>query len=251
MFKDKVAIITGASRGIGRELAVGFAEAGAHLILAARTVKDLQVTENLVKDRNVDAISVPTDVADFSSIRNMVEKGLHHYGRIDILVNNAGIAPAVKRAERWTPEEWQSVIQVDLTGVFLCCLAVAPHMIKEGRGSIIINSSFAAQATLYGQAPYCAAKAGVVQLVRALAVEWAKYNIRVNCVGPGSFELGLGKRIHEVEGRYYKYLLRNIPMRRFGKPEELVPLFVFLASDAAGYITGQTILVDGGASIVH
>jgi len=124
-------------------------------------------------------------------------------------------------------------------------------MIKQGSGNIIVNSSMGAQVALYGQAPYSAAKAGVVQLVRALAVEWAKYNIRVNSVGPGNFDVGMGGRAQEAKGRYYKYLLENTPMGRFGKARELIPLFIFLASDAASYITGQTIYVDGGATIVH
>ena len=251
MLKGKVAIITGASRGIGRELAVGFAEAGARLILTARTVEDLQITENLAKDKNAEVIIVPTDVGDFPSVKNMVEEGVGNYGRIDILVCNAGIAPVIKGAEQWTPEEWDSVIRVDLTGVFFCCLAVAPQMIKQGGGNIIVNSSMGAQLALYGQAPYSVAKAGVVQMVRALAVEWAKYHIRVNSVGPGNFDVGMGGRAQEAKGRYYEYLLDKVPMGRFGKAEELIPLFIFLASDAASYITGQTIFVDGGATILH
>jgi len=248
LLAEKVVIVTGASRGLGRVMAVALAEEGATLVLAARTVPDLEETAAMVRAKGTNAISVPTDLADTASVENLLQQCLKSFGRVDVLVNNAAVNPSVKGAEKWTVEEWEQVIRVNLIGVFACTLAVGRQMIANGGGSIVNIASYCAEVPVHGQVAYSTSKAGVVHLTRALAVEWAKHGVRVNAVAPGTCAEGMSRELIALGGRYQQYVLAKVPMGRFGRGEEIANAVAFLASGKASYITGQTLFVDGGAA---
>ncbi len=247
----KVAIVTGASSGLGIQFAKALAREGADLVIAARRYDKLKgVSKMIEKETGQKCLPVACDVTDEADIKNCVEKAIAEYGKIDILVNNAGVS-AGKEAENLSKDDWDWVIDVNLTGVFIFCKQVAKQMIKQGGGKIVNIAS------MYGQVgndsmpatPYHASKGGVVNLTRALAGEWAKYNINVNSIGPGFFASEMTEDIIDDEG-FLKYLKSRCPMKRPGKPGELDGTLVLLASDAANYITGQTLNVDGGWTAV-
>ena len=238
--EGRVAIVTGAGRGIGRAMSLSLAEAGAHVVATARTRDEIDETAALVEKRGRRALAVTADVSRSADVDVMVERALDHFGKVDILVNNAGklfkapVAPfpdvtlkppRVTREStvRHSDEEWQSVIDINLTGVFYCCRAVAPHMMEQGYGKII----------------------NVSMLTRVLALEWAPYSICVNAIGPGDYHTTMTDASwSNPEGRQRH--LDGIPMHREGDLEELGTLAVYLASPASDYMTGQIIYMDGG-----
>lgn len=242
--EGKVAIVTGSGRGLGKAMALALAEAGAHIVVAARTVEQIEKTASEVREMGCKAIAIPTDVTDSNLVQKMVDKAISEFGKIDILVNNAGIT-----IDKWvldlTEEEWCKVIATNLTGVFLCSKAAGKHMIEQKKGKIINIASVQGVSSMPTLAVYCASKGGVIQLTKVMALEWARYNINVNAIGPSYFETPMTAQVLANE-KIRESILKGTPLKRFGQPKELGPLVVYLASEASDYITGQTIFIDGG-----
>jgi len=241
-----VAIVTGASRGLGRAMAVAFAAAGAHVALAARSKPDLEETAQQVERHGVRALVVTTDVSRYGEVEALVARTVETLGRLDVLVNNSGIARTMPLAEA-TPDDWRVIVDVNLTGVFNGCRAAAPHLIARRRGKVINLASVLGAVGLPGYALYAATKGGVIALTRTLGVEWARHNVQVNAIAPGWFVTDMNEAAF-ADPRINERLTRDIPMRRTGRLEEIGPLAVFLASAASDFMTGQTIFLDGGHS---
>jgi NAD(P)-dependent dehydrogenase (short-subunit alcohol dehydrogenase family) len=238
----KVAVVTGAGRGIGRAIAEGLARHGARVELAGRTLETLAHAADAIGTRARTHVADVAKEADVLALRDAV---LARHGRIDVLVNNAGINPIFRGIERISLEEWQSIIDINLTGTFLCCKHLGGAMVERSSGSIINVSSVAGHVGLLRSVPYCASKGGVEMLTRALALDWAQRGVRVNTLAPGWVDTDLthGLLDHETHGRR---LLDHTPMGRFATPGDMVGAAVFLASDASAYMTGQSLLIDGG-----
>lgn len=245
--EGKVAIVTGASRGLGRAIAVALAEAGADVALAARSKNDLEATAGQVAGHGRRGLVVPTDVAEFSEVEALVERTMRELGRLDIVVNNSGIAKVVPLAEA-TPADWRAIVDVNLTGVFNGCRAAAPHLIAQRSGKIINIASVLAAVALPGYALYSATKGGIVSLTRTLAVEWARHDIQVNAIAPGWFVTDMNEAAFD-DPKIRERLLRDVPARRTGRAEEIGPLAVYLASPVSDFMTGQTVYLDGGHSV--
>jgi NAD(P)-dependent dehydrogenase (short-subunit alcohol dehydrogenase family) len=241
-----VAIVTGASRGLGRVMAVAFAAEGAHVALAARSKPDLEATAHQVERHGVRALVVPTDVSRYDEVDALVARTIATLGRLDVLVNNSGIARTMPLAEA-TPDDWRAIVDVNLTGVFNGCRAAAAHLIARRRGKVINLASVLGAVGLPGYALYGATKGGVIALTRTLGVEWARHNVQVNAIAPGWFVTDMNEAAF-ADPRINERLTRDIPMRRTGRLEEIGPLAVFLASAASDFMTGQTIFLDGGHS---
>jgi NAD(P)-dependent dehydrogenase (short-subunit alcohol dehydrogenase family) len=241
-----VAIVTGASRGLGRAMAVAFAAEGAHVALAARSKPDLEETAHQVEQHGVRALVVMTDVSRYDEVEALVTRTVATLGDLDVLVNNSGIARTTPLAEA-TPDDWRAIVDVNLTGVFNGCRAVAPHLIAKRRGKVINLASVLGAVGLPGYALYAATKGGVIALTRTLGVEWARHNVQVNAIAPGWFVTDMNEAAF-ADPRTNERLTRDIPMRRTGRLEEIGPLAVFLASAASDFMTGQTIFLDGGHS---
>lgn len=242
---DKVAIVTGASSGLGVAFAQGLAEAGAHVVLGARRADRLEQTAQLVRDAGRRVLTVQTDVADPDQCQALVDAAMAEFGRVDVLVNNAGVGTAVP-ATRETPEQFRSVIDVNLNGCYWMAQACGRVMQP---GSSIINVSSVLGITTGGlpQAAYSASKAGLNGLTRDLAQQWSdRKGIRVNSIAPGFFT---SEMTDTYPDGYLDQAMQRVPARRKGDPAELAATVVFLASPAAGYITGQTLPVDGGMTI--
>jgi gluconate 5-dehydrogenase len=237
---DKVCIVTGAGRGIGRAMAEALARHGGFVVLVGRTQATLDAAADAIGDRVMAQVADVAREADVLALRDAV---LARAGRIDVLVNNAGVNPIFRGIERISLEEWQQIIDVNLTGVFLCCKHIGGAM---GQGGSIINvSSVAGLGGLPRSVPYCASKGGVEMLTRGLALDWAKRGVRVNTLAPGwvDTELTHGLLEHDVHG---KRLLDRTPMGRFAVPNDMAGGVVFLASDASAFMTGQSLVIDGG-----
>ena len=241
----KVAIVTGGSRGIGRAIALGFAEAGADVIATSRNPQNVQETTEEILRLGRKSLTICTDVARKGEIEKLVSEVMSRFGRIDILVNNAGINPIYKRAELVTEEEWDEIINVNLKGLFLCCQAVGRVMINQKSGKIINITSVNGLVGASRAVPYCSTKGAIILLTKCLALDWVQYNIQVNAIGPGFIDTDLTRPIQNNKFLLDK-MLQHIPQNRFGKPEEIVGVAILLASELSTYITGQTIFVDGG-----
>jgi len=244
-FDDKVAFITGASQGIGRACAMVLAEAGATVVLASRNLDNLRsVAQEIQKSSGeaVRALPLALDVAREDSIREAFQKGIEHFGKIDILVNNAGITRdgLLLRMKR---QDWEEVMNTNLTAAYLCIQQVLPGMIRRRQGRIINIVSVVAQMGNAGQANYAASKAGIIGLTRAVAQEVASRNVTVNAVAPGFIETAMTEAI-SPEAR--EKLTSRIPLQRLGQVSDVAHAVKFLASDDAGYITGQVVNVNGG-----
>lgn len=242
----RVAIVTGASRGLGRALALALAEAGADVGLAGRAKPDLEETAHQVEQLGRRALVVPTDVRVPAETEALVGQTRAALGRLDILVNNSGVAHVAPLADT-APEEWSRLIDTNLTGVFNGCRAAAAHLIGQRSGKVINMASVLAVAGLPGYATYAASKGGIIALTRALAVEWARYNVQVNAIAPGWFVTDMNATAFADE-KIRERLLRDVPLKRTGRVEEIGPLAVYLASPASDFMTGQTIFLDGGQS---
>jgi NAD(P)-dependent dehydrogenase (short-subunit alcohol dehydrogenase family) len=241
-----VAVVTGASRGLGRAIAVAFAEAGAHVALAARSRPDLEETARQVEGHGVKALVVPTDVSRYDEVDALMRRVAGTLGRLDIVVNNSGVSKVVPLADA-TPEDWRAIIDVNLTGVFNGCRAAAAHLIAQRSGKIINLASVLGAVGLPGYTLYSASKGGVIALTRTLAVEWARHNVQVNAIAPGWFVTDMNEAAFS-NPHVNERLTRDIPMRRTGRLEEIGPLAVYLASPASEFMTGQTLFLDGGHS---
>ncbi|MDM8001090.1 MAG: glucose 1-dehydrogenase [Dehalococcoidia bacterium] len=242
--EGKVAIVTGASKETGRTIAVEMAKAGADVVVTARTVEGIEAAAAQIRGLGRRSLAVPADVREAAQVDNMVQKALEAFGRVDILVNNAGsdfIAPALELSEKG----WDAMIRLNLKSHFLCAKAVVGTMIKQGGGSIVDIASTEGLRAAPSNPAYGAAKAGVINLVKTLAVEWARYNVRVNAVAPGFIETPVLPMA--LEGYpHLREIYGRIPLRRATKQTEVAAAVIYLASDAAACTTGITITVDGG-----
>jgi NAD(P)-dependent dehydrogenase (short-subunit alcohol dehydrogenase family) len=244
----KVAIVTGGNQGIGFGIAKGLASAGATVVIANRRVAEGQNAVESLKKEGLNAVAIPTDVSRMSSVASLVSKVVSDFGKIDILVNNAAVIVR-KPIEDFTEEEWDQIMNTNLRGLFLCCQLVGREMIKKKKGKIINISSVLSQIVQPGRSVYAVAKAGVSHLTRALALEWGKYNISVNAIGPGLTITPLNKKYFEENPEDLKNIVASIPKGREAYPQDYAGAAIFLASDASDYMTGQTLLVDGGMTI--
>jgi NAD(P)-dependent dehydrogenase (short-subunit alcohol dehydrogenase family) len=243
--EGKVAIVTGSSRGIGRAIATGLAGAGAAVTVNGRNAESVKAVAEAIVDSGGASLPVIADVSKAAGVENLIQKTVERFGRLDILINNAGISPYYKPAETMTEAEWDEVMAVNLKGVFLCCQAAGRLMIPQRSGRIINISSIAGQVALPRLIAYCAAKGAVERITRVLAVEWAPHHILVNSIAPGYVESDLTKSLRENPARQ-DALIRQVPLGRLGKAEEIVGAAIYLSSDAASYVTGQTLCIDGG-----
>jgi NAD(P)-dependent dehydrogenase (short-subunit alcohol dehydrogenase family) len=245
---NKVAIVTGSGRGIGKAIALALAEAGADIVVLARTAGDIEKTASEVRSLGRRALAIPTDVRISDQVLSLVEATLKEFGWIDILVNNAGasfFAPTLQLSEGG----WDALLRENLKTPFLVSKAVAPAMVKQGKGSIINISSTEGERSAASCTAYAAAKAGVINLTRSLAVEWAPHHIRVNCISPGYVETpGTTEALQQFPSLTEKVL--RIPLKRAGKYQDIVGAVVYLASDASSYVTGANIVIDGGLTAV-
>lgn len=244
----KTAIVTGGNQGIGFAIARGLAMAGATVVIANRRAPEGQRAAESLRTEGLSAVAIPTDVSLRSSVAELVSKTIDDFGKIDILVTSAGVIVR-KPAEEISEEEWDYIMDINLKGVFFCCQLVGRHMIQRKKGKIINISSNVSEVTQLLRSVYAASKAGVSHLTRALAGEWAKYNINVNAIGPGPTVTPLNKKYLEEHPKDLQERLSGIPMGRMGDPSDHVGAAIFLASDASDFVTGQTLLVDGGSTL--
>ena len=245
-FSGKTAIITGSSRGLGKEMARLFAQVGARVILSGRSKEKLEQVAAEIKQEGGKAVPLPVDVTSKNSVQEFVEKAFSQTDddKIDILVNNAGVifrAPATELSE----EEWDETVNTNLKGTFLVSQAVGKKMVENQGGSIINIASDKGLVGYPERAAYCASKGGVIQLTKALAVEWAPYQVKVNAVAPTYIETEMTRDILQDPVKYEE-VTKTIPMKRVSQPHELFGAVLLLASDSASFITGHTLAVDGG-----
>jgi NAD(P)-dependent dehydrogenase (short-subunit alcohol dehydrogenase family) len=244
----KTAIVTGGGSGIGRQMAEGLAESGANLVLCARKAERCEQAAAELEQLGVRALGLGCDVRDPEQVGAVVRRAVDELGSVDVLVNNAGTVWGAT-PEDMPLEGWQKVVDVNLTGVFLFAQEAGRVMIERGGGSIV---NIASVAGLHGAPPefvntivYHATKGGVIAFTRDLAWKWAQHGIRVNAIAPGWFPSDMSKFVLDLQG---EELVRRVPLRRFGGPEDLKGAIVFLASPASAYVTGHTLVVDGGQS---
>jgi len=242
----KVAMVTGASRGLGQTFGRALAGAGADLVITSRNATDLRSFQKEIEGLGRRALPLPLDVRKYESIQKAVEEALKHYGKIDILVNNAG-CNVRKPALEVTWDDWNLVLDTNLRGSFFVAQAVARGMIGRKYGRIINIGSVTCVAGYAGLGPYGASRGGIKQLTMSLADDWGVHGITVNCLAPGWFKTAQNAVMYEDQ-EWVNYLCDRIPLKRPGQPPDLEGAIVFLASDASAYITGQTLLVDGGIS---
>jgi len=242
----KVAIVTGTSRGLGQYLARALARAGADLVITSRDPERLKPFQAEIESLGRKALSLPLDVREFESIQSMVSSAVAHYGKLDILVNNAG-CNVRKPALEVSWEDWNLVLDTNLRGTFFVAQAVARRMATRNYGRIINIGSVTCVAGYAGLGPYGASRGGVKQLTMSLADDWGVHGITVNCLAPGWFKTAQNAVMYENK-EWVEYLCDRIPLKRPGQPHDLDGAVVFLASDASQYVTGQTLLVDGGIS---
>ncbi len=254
MLKDSVVVVTGAGRGIGREIAIAFAREGSDLVLASRTEQELQETRAIIEGLGRNGLVVPTDISRPASVENLAERALGHFGHVDALVNNSGVGGPSAPLWETDPTEWESTFAVNVTGTYLCCRAFLPSMTKRGSGSVLIIGSMTGKRPLWGRTPYAASKMALVGLTRSLALETGPYGVRVNMISPGPVE---GERIEwvirkQAEGRGISVeearqeLAKGSPLGRLVPPGDVAAVAVFLASSQASSITGEDMNVSGG-----
>lgn len=246
--KGKTAFVTGASRGLGQSFALALARAGAHVAITSRTLASLEATQRAIEDCGATGVSIELDVRDQRSIEAAVAKAHGSFGRLDILVNNAGCnirKPALDVS--W--EDWNTILETNLRGPFFVAQAVARHMIAQGGGRMINIGSVTSVAGYAGLGPYGASRGGIKQLTMSLAADWGPHGITVNCLAPGWFKTKQNAVMWD-DAEWVRYLTDKIPLRRPGSvDQDLEGALIFLASDASRYVTGQTLLVDGGISV--
>jgi len=254
MLKEKIAVITGGGRGLGRVIALACAKEGADLVLASRSLEALQETKAAVESLGRQALVVPTDIRHEESVRNLAEQALARYGRIDILVNNTGITGPTAPLWEIMPAEWEETFAVNVTGAYLCCRAFLPSMLERRSGCILFISSMTGKRPLFGRSPYAAGKLALVGLARTLAWETGPYGIRVNVVSPGPIE---GERVERVirnqaqaegisEEEARRRFTSNSPLGRLVPPGNIADAVVVLASAKAASITGEDLNVSAG-----
>lgn len=243
--EGKIAYVTGASRGIGRAIGIGLAQHGADVALAARSVEGLEETAALVRAAGRRALVVECDVTDTAAVEASVARTIEELGGLDIVVNNAGgtrfMSPLVGMRE----DGWHKVLDLNLSSAFRVCKAAGPHLLGQGRGSVINVASVDGVQPTPLRANYSSAKAGLIAMTRVLAQEWAPIGVRVNALSPGAVDTEIWGALSKDEN-FVKMTLAQIPMGRWAQPEEIVGAAVFLASEASSYVTGANLIVDGG-----
>jgi len=244
----KTAIVTGGNQSIGLAIARGLGSAGASVVIANRRAEEGRRAAEALRTEGLKAAAMPADVRDRSSVAALVARVLQDYGAIDILVNNAGVMLR-KPVQDYTAEEWDHIFDTNLKGLFFCCQLVGREMLKRRKGKIINVSSNVSEVVMAGRAIYCISKAGVSHLTRALALEWARDNINVNAIGPGPTVTELNRKFFQENPQDLQERIDSIPMGRMGDPADYAGAAVFLASAASDYVTGQTLLVDGGSTL--
>jgi 3-oxoacyl-[acyl-carrier protein] reductase len=243
--EGKIALITGASRGIGRGIALEFARQGAHIVVNyRRDASAAEATVQTIEELGCAALPVQADVGDWPAVQSMVATALEHFGHLDIVVANSGIASRVAPVWEFDVEHWHTVITTNLHGVFYTCRATVGHLVEQKSGNVILISSIGADACAAMGAPYYVAKAGVNALTKSLAKECAAAGVRVNCIAPGLIMSDMGTRMVKFYG---DALVSSIPLGRAGQPEDIGKAAVYLASDDASFVTGKILRVDGGA----
>jgi NAD(P)-dependent dehydrogenase (short-subunit alcohol dehydrogenase family) len=245
----RVAIVTGGSRGIGFAIAEGLASSGAIVVIAARNSDGTEAAAAKIRAEGSQAKSIVVDVRKRDSVQDMVAQTMEGSGQIDILINCAGIIVR-KPIEEITDAEWESIMDVNLRGVFLCSQIVGREMIKRKQGKIVNISSNIAQVLQPGRGIYAVSKAGVSHLTKVMALEWAPYHINVNAIAPAPTMTDLNKKFFDEHPEDLKERLRSIPLGRLGDPGDYVGMAILLASRASDFITGQTIFVDGGSILI-
>lgn len=243
--KGKVAIVTGASSGLGVAFASALAEAGASLEITARRLEKLNQVAADLERQGFKTRVFQSDISKEDQVRGLLADTIKNYGKLDIIVNNAGVA-AMSPATEISLEEWNRVVSVNLTGAFLCAREAAKQMMKQAGGKVVnIASIYGAVGDVFPASPYYATKGAVINMTRDLAVEWAPYKINVNAIAPGFFPSEMTEGIFQ-DSRYLEYINKQTPLGRTGNWDDLKGAVVFLSSQASDYVTGQTIFVDGG-----
>jgi NAD(P)-dependent dehydrogenase (short-subunit alcohol dehydrogenase family) len=243
----KVAIVTGAGRGLGRSMAQALVDAGAAVTVAARTGTELDAFVDEVKAMGGQALACPTDITDEIAVQRMVEATVQTFGRLDVLVNNSGILASTPLLDQ-TADEWDRVIATNLRGTYLATRAAGRHMVAQGRGKVVnIASNFALQGVA-GHAAYSASKAGVIGFTRSMAIEWARHNVQVNAIAPGYFATPLNAELR-ADAEALAKVVRAVPARRMGEADELKPWLLLLAGPASDFMTGEVVVIDGGQSV--
>ena len=245
----RVAIITGGSRGIGLAIAEGLASAGAAVVIGNRTAEQGEQAAEMLRRKNLKAHAIPVDVSRRESVQGMVSAVLDKFHQIDILVNSAAVILR-KPIGEVTDEEWDFLLDTNLKGISICCQVVGKHMIERKQGKIINISSNVTQPLQPGRGVYAITKAGVTQLTRVLAFEWAQYNIHVNAIAPGPTITDLNRKFFEEHPEDLKARIQSLPIGRMGQPQDHVGAALLLASPASDFITGQTLFVDGGSNLL-
>lgn len=244
----RVALVTGGNGGIGLGMAMGMAKAGAAIVIAARDQAKMEGARTTLEAAGANVMTVAVDVADRASIDRMVAETIERFGRLDVMVANAGINIR-KPPEDYAPEEWQSILDVNLNGPFFCAQAVYPQMKKQGGGKIVTIGSMASIFGLPFASAYASTKGGIVQMTRVLATAWAKDNIQANTILPGWIDTDLTRKARKDVDGLHDRVEQRTPAGRWGEPEDFAGIAVFLASQASDFVTGTAIPVDGGYSI--
>jgi NAD(P)-dependent dehydrogenase (short-subunit alcohol dehydrogenase family) len=242
----KVAVVTGAGRGIGRTIALGLAEAGADVVVAARTQAEIEKTAEAIRGMGRRSLAVPTDTTDLESVRNLASRSLEEFGKIDILVNNAGRGGTVPFL-KLSVEDWDNMLAINLKGYFLCTQVIGGYMFKARSGRVINVSSIMGSCPMPFMAHYAASKGAIDAMTKSLAQEWASRGITVNAIAPSYFLTEITRSAYEDEATN-RLISSKTPLGRWGELHELVGLVVYLASDASSYMTGAVIPLDGGWS---
>jgi len=244
--EGKVAIITGASRGLGKAIALAYGQAGAIVVATARQTELLDEVVAEIKEQGGEALTVKCDMAEDQDIYDLVKTTVDHYGRVDILVNNAGISPYVKFAVEVDREMWEQVLNINLIAQFILSREVGKLMLAQKSGHVINMASAGGLVGMPGQVAYAASKGALIQMTRTLAAEWASSQVTVNAIAPSILATDLTAGFRESE-KHSKAVLQKIPMGYFGEPEDAVGAAIYLASDASRYVTGTVMLIDGGS----
>lgn len=248
--RGKVAVVTGSGQGLGKWIALGLAQAGADILVADLVPESAKQTCEEIKQMGRKSVSIEVDVGDVESVTDMMSMAMNELGSLDVVVNNAGVN-VHKKALDITPQDFDRIVRVNSRGVYFCCQAAARLMIPQRKGKIINIASVTAFLVRAGvpNSVYAMTKAGIVMLTKALSEEWAQYGIRVNAIAPGYFATPLvADRLKDPEA--FRSIIESTPLKRVGEAEDIMGVVVFLASDASNYITGQTICLDGGRTIL-